>query len=76
MVIAAAPANLENTADSITYWDIQGYYRWNDVTFTAGVRNLTDEDPPYVTAYDDMNTLQLSYDTEGRFYYARAAVTF
>jgi iron complex outermembrane receptor protein len=73
--IDAAPGNLENTADSIIYWDVQGYYRWNTVTFTAGVRNLTDEDPPYVTAYDDMNTLQFSYDTQGRYYYARAQVS-
>lgn len=74
--IDAAPANLSNVADSITYLDIQGYYNWNDVTFTLGVRNLTDEDPPYVTAYDDMNTLQFSYDTQGRYYYVRGSVSF
>ena len=73
--IAAAPGNLENEAASITYWDIQGYYKWKDMTFTAGVRNLTDEDPPYVTSYDDMNTIQFSYDTSGRYYYARAQVS-
>ena len=74
--IDAAPANLSNVADSITYLDLQGYYNWNDVTFTVGVRNLTDEEPPYVTAYDDMNTLQFSYDTQGRYYYGRASITF
>jgi len=74
--IDAAPANLENTADSIVYWDIQGYYEWNQYTFTAGIRNLTDEEPPYVTAYDDMNTIQFSYDTQGRYYYARVQVNF
>ena len=74
--IDAAPANLSNVADAITYLDIQGYYNWNDVTFTVGVRNLTDEDPPYVTAYDDMNTLQFSYDTQGRYIYGRASITF
>jgi iron complex outermembrane receptor protein len=74
--IAAAPGNLENFADAITYFDIQGYYNWNDVTFTLGVRNLTDETPPYVTAYDDMNTLNFSYDTQGRYLYVRAAYTF
>ena len=74
--IDAAPANLSNVADSITYLDIQGYYNWNDVTFTLGVRNLTDEDPPYVTAYDDMNTLQFSYDTQGRYIYGRASISF
>jgi iron complex outermembrane receptor protein len=74
--IEAAPANLENTADSIVYWDAQGYYSWDNVTVTAGVRNLTDEDPPYVTAYDDMNTLQYSYDTSGRYFYARVGIDF
>ena len=47
-----------------------------DVTFTLGVRNLTDEEPPYVTAYDDMNTLQFSYDTQGRYIYGRASMSF
>ncbi len=74
--IDAAPGNLSNVADAITYLDIQGYYNWNDVTFTLGIRNLTDEDPPYVTAYDDMNTLQFSYDTQGRYIYGRASVGF
>lgn len=74
--IAGAPANLSNVADAITYLDIQGYYNWNDVTFTLGMRNLTDEDPPYVTSYDDMNTLQFSYDTQGRYIYGRASVNF
>ena len=74
--IAAAPANLENTAAAITYFDVQGYYNWERFSLTAGVRNLTDEDPPYVTAYDDMNTLQFSYDTQGRYYYVRGSVRF
>ncbi|MCB1647617.1 MAG: TonB-dependent receptor, partial [Pseudomonadales bacterium] len=74
--ISASPANLENTADSIVYWDIQGYYQWNQFTFTAGVRNLLDEEPPYVTAYDDMNTIQFSYDTQGRYFYTRAQMSF
>ncbi len=74
--VDASPSNLENTADAITYWDTQGYYKYENMTFTVGVRNLTDEEPPYVTAYDDMNTLQFSYDTQGRYYYARASVTF
>ncbi|MEL7185036.1 MAG: TonB-dependent receptor [Pseudomonadota bacterium] len=74
--IDAAPANLSNVADAITYWDVQGYYNYNDMTFTVGVRNLLDEEPPYVTAYDDMNTLQFSYDTQGRYIYARASIEF
>jgi iron complex outermembrane recepter protein len=72
----AAPGNLENTADDVTYLDAQGYFKWENMTFTIGVRNLTDEEPPYVTAYDDMNTIQYSYDTQGRYYYARANLSF
>jgi len=74
--IDASPSNLVNKADAITYWDLQGYYNWKDFTFTAGIRNLTDEEPPYVTAYDDMNTLQFSYDTLGRYYYTRVQLSF
>jgi len=74
--IQAADANLENTADDVTYLDAQGYFTWKDITFTVGIRNLTDEEPPYVTAYDDMNTIQYSYDTQGRYYYTRAKMTF
>jgi iron complex outermembrane receptor protein len=46
------------------------------MTFTAGIRNLTDEDPPYVTNYDDMNTINFSYETAGTYYYARASIEF
>jgi iron complex outermembrane receptor protein len=74
--ISGAPGNLSNIADAITYFDIQGYYNWNEVTFTLGMRNLTNETPPYVTAYDDMNTLNFSYDTQGRYMYARASLNF
>jgi len=74
--ISGAPGNLSNVADSVTYFDIQGYYNWGDMTFTLGIRNLADEDPPYVTAYDDMNTLNFSYDTQGRYIYGRASLNF
>jgi iron complex outermembrane receptor protein len=74
--IAAAPGNLSNVADSITYWHAQGYYNWGEVTFTFGLRNLTDETPPYVTAYDDMNTLNFSYDTQGRYIYGMLQYSF
>jgi iron complex outermembrane receptor protein len=44
------------------------------MTFTVGARNITDEDPPYVTNYDDMNTLHYSYDTAGAYYYGRFTI--
>jgi iron complex outermembrane receptor protein len=74
--INADPANLENVADAVAYHDIQGYFIVNNMTFTAGIRNLTDEDPPYVTNYEDMNTIHFSYETAGTYYYVRAGIEF
>jgi iron complex outermembrane receptor protein len=74
--INADSANFENVADAIAYHDIQGYFIVNNMTFTAGIRNLTDEDPPYVTNYEDMNTINLSYETAGTYYYVRAGIEF
>ena len=74
--INSDPNNFKNNADSIAYHDIQGFFTYNNMTFTAGVRNLTDEDPPYATNYDDMNTIQFSYDTAGSYYYVRAGIEF
>lgn len=74
--INSAPGNLVNVADSVTYVDLQGYYEWGDIMFTLGARNLTDEDPPYVSNYDDMNTIQYSYDTAGTYYYTRVGFKF
>ncbi|MBN1239398.1 MAG: TonB-dependent receptor [Gammaproteobacteria bacterium] len=72
----ADEANLVNSIDSYWYHDLQGYYRWREAEFTLGVRNLTDKKPPYVTSNHDMNTLPFSYDTAGRYFYARASVSF
>ena len=58
------------------YHDVQGYYEWKNVTFTAGVRNLLDEEPPYVSNNGDMNTINFNYDTAGRYYYTRIALKF
>lgn len=64
------------TAEDKLYTDLQGFYEWDNMVFTLGVLNLTDEDPPYVTNYDDMNTLHYSYDTAGRYFYGRYSIKF
>ncbi len=74
--INADAANADNYADAIWYHDVQASYNYEKWSFTLGVRNLFDEDPPYLTAYDDMNTIQYSYDTAGRYYYARVRYSF
>ena len=71
-----AGSQLSCDVDAYDYHDVQGYYEWKNITFTAGVRNLWDEEPPYVSNYGDMNTLNFSYDTAGRYYYTRVKLTF
>lgn len=74
----AACAGLSCSADSMLYHDIQGsmYLQDGMYTLTFGVRNVADLEPPYVSNYDDMNTIQASYDTQGRYYYMRAVASF
>jgi iron complex outermembrane receptor protein len=74
--VLADPNNFNDIAEDMAYHDIQGYFVVNNMTFTAGIRNLTDEDPPYVTNYDDMNTINFSYETAGTYYYVRAGIEF
>jgi iron complex outermembrane receptor protein len=69
-------SQLSCDVDAYDYHDVQGYYEWKNVTFTAGVRNLWDEEPPYVSNNGDMNTLNFSYDTAGRYYYTRISAKF
>jgi iron complex outermembrane receptor protein len=74
--LAAKEGNLDNVADSVWYHDIQGSYFLNNYTFTLGARNVTDIDAPYTTNNQDSNTIPASYDTAGRYMYAKVAVKF
>lgn len=74
--LASKPGNLDNVADSVWYHDIQGSYFLDNYTFTVGARNVTDIDAPYSTNNQDSNTIPASYDTAGRFMYAKVAVKF
>ncbi|RUO32995.1 TonB-dependent receptor domain-containing protein [Aliidiomarina soli] len=69
--------NLSDSVGSYFYHDLQGsYYVSEGLTVTAGIRNLFDKQPPYVTANQDMNTLNSSYDTAGRYLYGRVNYRF
>ncbi len=56
-------------ADAVNYFDFYGSYNWDNWTFSVGVENLTDEEPPFVPAIS-ANTSPI-YDYLGRFYSAR-----
>jgi iron complex outermembrane receptor protein len=74
--INADDANAQNKAKSIMYHDIQGSYNLRNWNFAAGVRNLANTKPPYVSNNQDMNTINNSYDTAGRYFYGRISYTF
>lgn len=68
--------NASNHAGSVVYHDLQGSYFVDKYTFTLGVRNLFDKQPPYTTNNNDMNTISPSYDLAGTYLYARMVVKF
>ncbi len=64
--------NVHTTADAQHYFDIDGQYDFGAWRVAAGVENLADEEPPYVTDVS-ANTSGI-YDFLGRFYYVRVSV--
>ncbi len=75
--ISATDTTLDTVADSVVYTDIQGTYYINDTyTISAGARNLFDVKPPYLSNYDDSNTVNYSYDLAGQYLYVKATARF
>ncbi|MCE9684963.1 TonB-dependent receptor [Shewanella sp. AS16] len=65
------------TVDSIVYHDLSGFYDvMENVTLSAGVNNLLDEEPPYFTGNNDSNTDPYTYDVMGRYFFVRANLRF
>ncbi|WP_434951907.1 TonB-dependent receptor [Shewanella sp. HL-SH4] len=64
-------------ADSVLYHNISGTYHINnDMTVSAGVKNLTDEEPSSVSNGSDGGTVPEVYDVIGRQYYAGFSMKF
>jgi iron complex outermembrane receptor protein len=66
--------NVHTTAAAQHYVDVHGTYNTGAWSFQAGVENVTDEEPPYVTDVS-ANTSGI-YDFLGRVFYTRASVNF
>ncbi|WP_158078609.1 TonB-dependent receptor plug domain-containing protein [Microbulbifer mangrovi] len=72
-----SPTDLATHIDTTWYQDVNfNYFRWENVKLTGGIRNVWNQQPPYVTNNDDMNTLMRSYDTVGRFFYGSVTLQF
>ncbi|MGI2224543.1 TonB-dependent receptor plug domain-containing protein [Shewanella frigidimarina] len=73
----ASEDNLDNTADAVFYHDVQGtYYVLENTSLTVGIKNLFDQEAPYISNNQDMNTIPSSYDTAGQYWYAKVNVKF
>ncbi len=55
--------------------DIRGRYQYNNYAFLVGVRNIFDEEPPYVFASGN-NTDLFTYNPIGRYFFARVTADF
>lgn len=65
------------TTPTVIYHDISGSYIVNEtVSFSAGVNNLFDKQPPYYSGNTDSNTDPYTYDVLGRRLFAGVNVKF
>ena len=66
-----------NSVPSILYHDIQASYAMSDdLVFSAGIDNVFDKQPPFLTSTNDANTDVFTYDTIGRRGYIKANYYF
>ncbi|MBN8830147.1 MAG: TonB-dependent receptor [Sphingomonadales bacterium] len=80
----ALPGDNGNRIAPYVYHDLQAAFRTQDrYTFTLGVKNLTDRQPPLITSFSNSGlsgsasvTAGGIYDTRGRFFYAQVGVEF
>ena len=74
-------ANPENDLDAVNYIDLAGTWAVTDwATLRAGVNNITDEEPEYVsqgiTARENGNTYPGVYDALGQYWFVGFSVEF
>jgi len=62
--------------DSFLYHDLTASYDWNDLTVTAGVSNLSDEEPPFMDTAFNAKTDVSTYRLFGRGYFFRLRYGF
>lgn len=72
------PADVvDATADSFMSHNISATYHINEhVSVRGGVDNITDEEPPYYSDYDDSNTDTTLYQYIGTNFYVGTTITF
>jgi len=77
-VDALRPASITDdaVAEDIIYHDLIGSYTWQNISFSLGINNVTDEDAPRFHSAFNANTEPGMYDVIGRRVFTGFTVTF
>jgi len=68
---------LGQSVDALTYSDLAGSYHFNgSLTVSAGIDNIFDKKPPYLTSWNDANTDVMTYDLLGRRGFVKMSYRF
>ncbi|MCB1674679.1 MAG: TonB-dependent receptor, partial [Halioglobus sp.] len=72
------PASITDdaVAEDILYHDIMAAYTFQNLTLSAGIDNLTDEEPPRFHSAFNANTAPGTYDTYGIRSWVRVILSF
>ncbi|BFM10762.1 TonB-dependent receptor [Simiduia litorea] len=75
---ALRPASITDdaTAEAMLYHDLVGNYTWENISFTLGINNVTDEDAPRFHSAFNANTEPGMYDVIGRRLFTSVQLTF
>ncbi|HHL31908.1 MAG TPA: TonB-dependent receptor, partial [Oceanospirillales bacterium] len=69
--------NRLNSLGGTTYHDLQVIFpKWHDISFEAGINNITDKDPPTCFSCSLNGYDPSTYDPQGQFGYIRATFKF
>jgi outer membrane receptor protein involved in Fe transport len=58
---------------SVVYHDLDASYQWSGIVIRAGINNLTDRDPPYLSSGPEGNTMPRTYRLLGRTYFLQVS---
>ena len=56
---------------SVLYHDVEASYRWSGIVVRAGINNVTDHDPPFLSGGGEANTDTATYRLLGRTYFLK-----
>ncbi|NVK55161.1 MAG: TonB-dependent receptor [Alteromonadaceae bacterium] len=74
--LQSAVATADAVAEQTIYHDIVGTYSYGPATFSLGMNNLTDQDPPYFHSAFNANTEPGTYDVIGRRVFGNVKFSF